>query len=210
MNKESVSAVVKQMMTESLTPKDPMVVLVSEAKDAFRGMDDIILENATMNPQIVKNMDKTKTMFLEKGDHRIMVISNNKQHEALDLASEERKQFNTRGEVITYVRDMKEDGFKVVKNKSAIAKFLSKSVQKIASYIRKYGLITLAGVGIAAAVIHFVGPMAVPFLGNLAMKLGLDGMIGGGESVEVVGDGWVTPAEPTNTPEFDIDTIPAD
>ena len=201
-NKEVVADTVRMALMESLSPKDPYKELVNEAREAFRGMDEIILENATMNPQIVKNMDKTKTMFLEKGDHRIMVISNNRQHEALDLASDERKQFNTRGELITYIRDMKEDGFRVIKNKSAIARFLTKSVRKIASYIRKYGLITLVGVGIAAAVIYFVGPMAVPFLGNLALKLGVGDMIGGGESVEVVGDGWVTPMEPTVNPDL--------
>ena len=194
MEKQIVKETVRELLRESLEPKDAFVELVAESKDAFNGMNaNIVLENAAVNPRLVKDIDKTKTMYLENGDHRIMVFTNNKVHEVLDLATDERIVLGSRGEVMQYVNEKKAEGFKPVRNKSAIAKFLRKSVRKIANYVRKYGLITLVGVGVAAALIYFVGPMAVPFLSQIAMRLGLGGLIGGGESVEVAGD-WVNPA----------------
>ena len=194
MEKTIVKETVRGVLRESLEPKDAFVELVAESKDAFSGMNaNVVLENAAVNPRLVKDIDKTKTMYLENGDHRIMVFTNNKVHEVLDLATDERIVLGSRGEVMQYVNEKKAEGFKPVRNKGAIAKFLRKSVRKIANYVRKYGLITLVGVGVVAALIYFVGPMAVPFISQIAMKLGLGGILGGGEAVEVAGD-WVNPA----------------
>jgi hypothetical protein len=205
MEKSLVLEAVRQSIRDNIN-QDDQSMLVKESIDAFS--HQLILESVAVNPALVKGVGKTISILLEKGDSRIMAFTNGYNHEYFDTNTGERQVFNSKPELMNFVRLKKSEGYKVVKNKSAIVKFLRKSLLAISSYIRKYGLLTVVGIGIAAVMIYFVGPMAVPFLGNVAMKLGLSGVGSGGESVDISGEGWIMPdISSTVSSSIDLDDL---
>jgi len=149
---------------------DPVSALVNECKTHFSGEFSEFLGEA-VSPTAARDLEKMKYSFLENGELRWMFASNGAKFEAMHMGDS--ISFKNEREMKAKIDELKKAGYRTVKNKGAIVKFLTKSVRFIATYIRKYGLVTLIGVALAAALIAFVGTSMIPMLATMGMKMGI-------------------------------------